>query len=81
MQNTQHLDTLTFSHQLYDNTPRELAFKAKSLSEAVEWQGILREKLIELMGGFPETKCKLQPETLEINEFDGYNRETILFDS
>ena len=81
MHNQQHLDTLAFSHHLYDETPRELEFRATSLSEAEAWQHVLREKLIELMGGFPSTKCELQPETLETQEFEGYIRETVLFQS
>ncbi len=81
MHNQQHLDTLAFSHHLYDETPRELEFRATSQSEAEAWQHVLREKLIELMGGFPSTKCELQPETLETREFEGYIRETVLFQS
>ncbi len=81
MHNKQYLDTLTFSHQLYDNTPRELEFSETTLPEAETWQQVLREKLIELIGGFPSTKCDLKPETLETREFDEYIRETVLFQS
>ncbi len=81
MHNEQHFDTLTFSHQLYDEIPRELAFRATTIAEAEAWQQVLREKLIELVGGFPSTKCDLQPETLETHEFEGYTRETVLFQS
>ena len=81
MHTERHLDTLAFSHHLYDETPRELEFRATSQNEAEEWQHVLREKLIELMGGFPTTKCELRPEILEIREFEGYIRETVSFQS
>ena len=42
MHNEQHLDTLTFSHQLYDEMPRELEFQATTVAEAEEWQRVLR---------------------------------------
>ena len=41
MHNEQHLDTLTFSHQLYDEMPRELEFRATTVAEAAEWQRVL----------------------------------------
>ena len=81
MHSGQYLDTLVYSHQLYDETPRELEFRATSQSEAEEWQLVLREKLIELMGGFPTTRCDLQPRALETRELSGYIRETVLFQS
>lgn len=34
MNNNQFLDTLEFSHQLYDQTPQELAFKSTNLEDA-----------------------------------------------
>ena len=60
MPNEQYLDTLTFSHQLYDALPRELEFRATTITEAEAWQQVLRVKLIELVGSFPSTKCDLQ---------------------
>ena len=81
MHSEQCLDTLVYSHTLYDDTPRELEFSATNVAEAEEWQGVLREKLIELVGGFPTIKCDLQPEVLEIQEFEKYKRETVVFQS
>lgn len=81
MRSEQCLDTLDFSHKLYDDTPRELEFRSTSVAEAEKWQLDLREKLTELIGDFPNTKCELKPESLETREFEGYIRETVLFQS
>ena len=53
MHHEQERDTLAFSHQLYADTPRQLAFQAATVAEAEVWQRELRAKLIELVGGFP----------------------------
>lgn len=43
MHNEQHLDTLTFSHQLYDEVPRKLEYGATTLAETAEaGQRVLR---------------------------------------
>ena len=60
----QERDTLAFSHRLYAETPRQLAFQATSLTEAEVWQRELRAKLTELVGGFPEAPCDLHAEVL-----------------
>ena len=79
MNTDKFLDTLEFSHQLYDETPHQLEFKATNLQEAESWQDNLRTKLTELIGGFPSSVCNLQSEIVELNEFPEYTRETVLF--
>ena len=81
MNTDKFLDTLEFSHQLYDETPQELEFRSTNLREAKLWQEELRTKLTELIGGFPSIGCDLQSETVELNEFPEYTRETVLFNS
>ena len=81
MYHEQERDTLAFSHQLYTDTPRQLAFQATTLTEAEAWQQELRAKLIELVGGFPMEACDLEPEVLESHEFPTYFRETVQFKS
>lgn len=81
MNHEQHLDTLAFSHALYDETPRQFAFQATTREEAERWQGALRRKLTELVGGFPQKSCILQPQVLASHEFDNYTRETVQFQS
>ncbi len=74
-------DTLAFSHQLYADTPQQLAFQATSKAEGEVWQRELRAKLIELVGGFPHEACDLEAEVLETHEFPTYLRETLQFKS
>ena len=81
MNTDKFLDTLEFSHQLYNETPQELEFRSTNLREAKLWQEELRTKLTELIGGFPSIGCDLQSETVELNEFPEYTRETVLFNS
>ena len=81
MHHKQERDTLAFTHQLYAETPRQLAFQATTMAEAETWQHELRAKLTELVGGFPQEKCDLQPEVLESRAFADYTRETVQFKS
>lgn len=74
-------DTLVFSHKLYGETPRSLAFQATTAEEAVTWQEALRAKLTELLGGFPEEAVELGAEVLDSREFPNYFRETVRFRS
>ncbi|MBC7319571.1 acetylxylan esterase [bacterium] len=60
--------------------PRVYEFKAETVEEWKEWRVSLKNKLIELLGGFPE-RIPLEPEVLERKEFDAYFRERIVFNS
>jgi dienelactone hydrolase len=75
------LDPLPFALRLVDSAPRRLRFSARNQKEAVAWQGTLRAKLTELLGGFPAGRVALRPMTLESRDFPGYRREKVLFDS
>ena len=75
------LDTLAFSHEMYDQASRALAFQASTSREAEEWQRDLRAKLVELLGGFPDERCELHARITETKEFPTYTRETVLFQS
>lgn len=81
MHHEQYRDTLAFSHLLYADTPRQLEFQATNVAEAEQWQAALRNKLIELIGGFPQEPCDLQPQVLESHEFPNYIRKTVQFQS
>ena len=76
-----HLDTLAFSHEMYDHASRAMAFQAVTSVEAEDWQRDLRAKLVELLGDFPDQKCELLPRVTETKEFSTYTRETVLFQS
>lgn len=64
---------------LYEQ-PRVYEFRAETIEEWKEWRISLKDKLIELLGGFPE-RIPLEPEVLERKEFDTYFRERIVFNS
>ena len=76
-----HLDTLAFSHEMYDYASRAMAFQASTSAAAEEWQRNLRAKLVELLGDFPDERCELLPRVTETKEFSTYTRETVLFQS
>lgn len=56
-------------------------FKAQSLEEWREWRSKLKNKLIELLGGFPEEKVPLNPEVTESFEKDGIIVEKVVYDT
>ncbi|MGC8889879.1 MAG: alpha/beta hydrolase [bacterium] len=60
--------------------PRVFEFKAKNLDEWKEWRETFKEKLIELLGGFPE-RTDLFPEITERKDFSEYTREKVIFES
>ena len=60
-----HLDTLAFSHEMYDHASRAMAFQVSTSAEAEGWQRDLRAKLVELLGDFPDEKCELLPRVTE----------------
>jgi cephalosporin-C deacetylase-like acetyl esterase len=78
---TRYLDSLEFTDRLRENLKPELPFTAKNLDEAEAWQGTLRKRIIQLLGGFPAERCQLEPEVPEVHKFDGYTRETVYFNS
>jgi dienelactone hydrolase len=74
-------DPVVHVRDLYEAAPRTLRFRARTRSEAADWQKGLRAKLTELVGGFPATREPLNPVTLETRTFAGYTREKLVFDS
>jgi dienelactone hydrolase len=73
-------DPVAYTRSLYDAAPRRLRFAAKTRTQATAWQGKLRSRLIELLGGFPD-RSPLNPVTIETRAFPAYRREKIVFDS
>jgi dienelactone hydrolase len=74
-------DPVRYARDRYSAAPRRLRFQARTRRQAEEWQGALRAKLTELLGGFPSARQSLRPATLETRVFPGYRREKIVFDS
>ena len=76
-----YLDSLEFSHHLYEQQRPAFAFNAKNPEEAAAWQGRLSEALIGRLGGFPSRKSPLEAEVSDRREFPTYTRETVMFNS
>jgi len=74
-------DPVAFARDLYASAPRRLRFQARTRADADAWQRTLREKLVELLGGFPAERAPLRPSTIETRTFAQYRREKIVFDS
>jgi hypothetical protein len=74
-------DPVAWTLDRYNSAPLRLTFRAKNQREAVAWQKQLRAKIIELLGGFPETRSPLNVKTLEVAEFPTYRRERFTFES
>jgi Abhydrolase family len=74
-------DPVAFTRTLYGRAPQRLGFTAGSRPEAEIWQGALRARVKELLGGFPADRSPLRPMTLETRSFPAYTREKIVFDS
>jgi dienelactone hydrolase len=76
-----NFDPVSFTDALYETAPLRMTFQAKTRRQAEQWQGRLRSKLTELLGGFPEKRSPLEAQTLEVREFPGYRREKFVFQS
>ena len=74
-------DPVIFTQKLYETAPLRLTFRATSRKKAEAWQRQLRSKLTELLGGFPDQRSPLSPQTLETREFPAYRREKFVFQS
>jgi dienelactone hydrolase len=74
-------DPVAYTYDRYKTAPRRLRFQARTRGQAEAWQRALREKLTELLGGFPTTREPLRPVTLDTRAFPGYRREKVVFDS
>lgn len=74
------LDPVAWTRKRHASAPLRLTFRAKTRPDAERWQGELRTKLVDLLGGFPE-RTPLRAVTRETRELAGYSRETFLFES
>jgi len=74
-------DSLAFSLERWKTAPRELAFAAKSKSEAAAWQKKLKKRVELCLGGFPKTRVPLNPATFEVADFPSHTREALVFQS
>jgi dienelactone hydrolase len=80
------VDLETFYPKLYtvkqhQTAPLQMTFQATTRAEGEQWQKSLRTKLVELIGGLPEERSPLNPQTLEVRDFPTYRREKFVFQS
>ena len=62
----------------YEETPRRLAFAASTVAEAETWQDELAVALTQLLGGFPQERCDLDPNVITRARRQGYTLEQIV---
>ena len=77
---TADLDPVAWTKQLYQQAPLRLTFRATNEQEIKAWQQALRQKLTELLGGFPE-RSPLSSRMLAVKRFPGYTRQQFVFTS
>jgi dienelactone hydrolase len=75
------LRTLPGLWSLYEQAPRQLAFRADTKAEATVWQTTLRQRLTALLGGFPDHTTDLDAHIFERVEEENYTRELVVFQS
>jgi dienelactone hydrolase len=74
-------DPVLYTQNLHDAAPLRMTFQATSRAGAEAWQKELRQKITDLVGGFPSQRTPLQPQTLEVKEYPAYRREKFIFQS
>jgi len=52
----------------YARTPRQMAFQAASRQKVEAWQVALRARVTQLLGGWPQARCPLDPQILDLSE-------------
>ena len=75
------LDPVAWTMRRYDEAPLRMTFRATDRGGALLWQDRLREKVTELIGGFPRERVPLDAVQIEVREFPTYVRETLTFTS
>ena len=74
-------DTVQWTRKRWESAPLQLTFRATTAKQAEAWQKKLRPKIAELVGGFPKQRTKLNPQTLEVKQFDTYTREKFVMET
>jgi dienelactone hydrolase len=74
-------DPVAWTLDRHRAAPLKLTFNATTRKQAEAWQRQLRAKVVELIGGFPDTHSPLRPQTLEVREFPGYKREKFIYET
>jgi len=72
------LDSQRYTRARYEGIRPEWTFRARTKAEALRWQAGLRQRFVDLLGGFPP-KAPLDARTLRREHLGDYRRETVLF--
>lgn len=73
-----HFRPLYPQELIYEHTERIYSFKAANANEFYTWKKEFRNKLIELLGGFPDKKVDLAPELISVKDLGSYTRHKII---
>lgn len=66
---------------LYDNVERIYSFRSKTISDFNIWKEAFSQKLLELLGGFPDTKTDLAPQIVSTKDLGQYTRTKVIINS
>jgi dienelactone hydrolase len=75
------LDPVDWTKQRHDSAPLRMTFNAADRKQAEAWQKGLRAKLVELLGGFPNSGAAPVAEVVESRDYPAYRRQRFLFQS
>jgi dienelactone hydrolase len=74
-------DPVQWTKLRHDSAPLKLTFRAQTRRQAEAWQRQLRGKIIELLGGFPESRTPLRAQWIDTCECRAFKREKFVFES
>ena len=74
-------DPIAWTLDRHKTAPLKMTFKATTRKQAENWQKSFRGKVTELIGGFPETRIPLAPQTLDVTDFPDYRRERFVIET
>ena len=68
-------DPIAWTLDRHKTAPMKMTFKATTRKQAENWQKSFRSKVTELVGGFPDNRIPLAPQTLDVADFADYLRK------
>ena len=74
-------DPIAWTLDRHKTAPMKMTFKATTKRQAESWQKSFRSKVTELVGGFPETRIPLAPQTLDVTDLPDYRRERFVIET
>ena len=74
-------DPLAWTLDRHKTAPMKMSFKATTRKQAEGWQKSFRGKVTELIGGFPQDRIPLAPQTLDVTDLPEYRRERFVIET